>query len=40
MIKLGMWEVEISTYTKMAEIMGLTSRMKNPMPIQFVVKLH
>jgi hypothetical protein len=35
-----MWEVEISTYTKMAEVIGLTSRMKNLMPIQVVVKLH
>jgi hypothetical protein len=40
MIKLEMWEVEISTYTKMAEEIGLIPRMKNLMPIQVVVKLH
>lgn len=40
MTKLEMWEVEISTYTRMIQAIGFTSRAKNRMEILLLVKLH
>ena len=40
MTKLEMWEVEISTYTRVIQATGFTFRAKNRMEILLVVKLH
>ncbi|OEL13379.1 hypothetical protein BAE44_0025601 [Dichanthelium oligosanthes] len=40
MTKLEMWVVEISTFTRMIQVIGFTSRAKNLMEILLVVKLH